>query len=61
MIYLATTTELRNKPRMWYWPSEAASVKRTGGGKPPYWAPPSGQKLIQVDLDRLGFRFQQTG
>ena len=58
MIYLAATNELRNK----------ADVVLTLGsrmgetdwwGKPPYWAPPSRQKLIQVDLDASVFGFNK--
>ena len=58
MIYLAATNELRNK----------ADVVLTLGsrmgetdwwGKPPYWAPPSRQKLIQVDLDAAVFGFNK--
>ena len=58
MIYLATTNELRN----------SADVVLTLGsrmgetdwwGKPPYWASPTRQKLIQVDLDREVFGFNK--
>ncbi len=58
MIYLAATNEVRNK----------ADVVLTLGsrmgetdwwGKPPYWAPPSRQKLIQVDLDAAVFGFNK--
>ena len=58
MIYLATTTELRNKADV-----VLALGSRIGEtdwwGKPPYWAPPSGQKLIQVDLDTSVFGFNK--
>jgi acetolactate synthase I/II/III large subunit len=58
MIYLAATNKVRNK----------ADVVLTLGsrmgetdwwGKPPYWAPPSRQKLIQVDLDAAVFGFNK--
>ncbi|HKI48773.1 MAG TPA: thiamine pyrophosphate-binding protein [Desulfobacteria bacterium] len=58
MIYLATTTELRNKADV-----VLALGSRIGEtdwwGKPPYWAPPSRQKLIQVDLDTSVFGFNK--
>ena len=58
MIYLATTTELRNAADV-----VLALGSRMGEtdwwGKPPYWAPPSRQKLIQVDLDRAVFGFNK--
>jgi acetolactate synthase-1/2/3 large subunit len=58
MIYLATTTELRNKADV-----VLALGSRMGEtdwwGKPPYWAPPSRQKLIQVDLDTSVFGFNK--
>ncbi len=58
MIYLATTNELRNKTDV-----VLALGSRIGEtdwwGKPPYWAPPSRQKLIQVDLDASVFGFNK--
>ena len=58
MIYLATTNELRNKTDV-----VLALGSRIGEtdwwGKPPYWAPPSRQKLIQVDLDAAVFGFNK--
>ncbi|MCF8130280.1 MAG: thiamine pyrophosphate-binding protein, partial [Deltaproteobacteria bacterium] len=58
MIYLATTTELRNKADV-----VLALGSRIGEtdwwGKPPYWAPPTRQKLIQVDLDTSVFGFNK--
>ncbi len=58
MIYLATTNELRNKADV-----VLALGSRIGEtdwwGKPPYWAPPSRQKLIQVDLDASVFGFNK--
>jgi len=58
MIYLSTTTELRNKTDV-----VLALGSRIGEtdwwGKPPYWAPPSKQKLIQVDLDASVFGFNK--
>jgi len=58
MIYLSTTTELRNKADV-----VLALGSRIGEtdwwGKPPYWAPPSLQKLIQVDLDPAVFGFNK--
>jgi len=58
MIYLSTTTELRNKADV-----VLALGSRIGEtdwwGKPPYWARPSRQKLIQVDLDASVFGFNK--
>ena len=58
MIYLSTTHELRNKADV-----VLALGSRIGEtdwwGKPPYWAPPSRQKLIQVDLDAAVFGFNK--
>jgi acetolactate synthase I/II/III large subunit len=58
MIYLSTTNELRNKADV-----VLALGSRIGEtdwwGKPPYWAPPSRQKLIQVDLDAAVFGFNK--
>jgi len=58
MIYLSATTELRNKADV-----VLALGSRIGEtdwwGKPPYWAPPSRQKLIQVDLDAAVFGFNK--
>ena len=58
MIYLSTTTKLRNKADV-----VLALGSRIGEtdwwGKPPYWAPPSRQKLIQVDLDGAVFGFNK--
>ena len=58
MIYLATTNELRNNADV-----VLALGSRMGEtdwwGKPPYWAPPSRQKLVQVDLDRAVFGFNK--
>lgn len=58
MIYLSPTNELRNKADV-----VLALGSRIGEtdwwGKPPYWAPPSGQKLIQVDLDETVFGFNK--
>ncbi len=58
MIYLGTTTELRNKTDV-----VLALGSRIGEtdwwGKPPYWTPPSKQKLIQVDLDASVFGFNK--
>jgi acetolactate synthase-1/2/3 large subunit len=58
MIYLATTNELRNEADV-----VLALGSRMGEtdwwGKPPYWAPPARQKLIQVDLDPAVFGFNK--
>ncbi len=58
MIYLSTTTELRNKADV-----VLALGSRIGEtdwwGKPPYWAPPARQKLIQVDLEEAVFGFNK--
>ncbi|MCG6882046.1 MAG: thiamine pyrophosphate-binding protein [Deltaproteobacteria bacterium] len=58
MIYLSPTSELRNKADV-----VLALGSRMGEtdwwGKPPYWAPPSRQKLIQVDLDEAVFGFNK--
>ena len=58
MIYLSATNNLRNKADV-----VLALGSRIGEtdwwGKPPYWAPPAKQKLIQVDLDADVFGFNK--